>query len=231
MASASRFLNKGGRDTEDSCDYEDGEVDNGGAKDKRFEEMTATVDQMKNAMKINDWVSLQECFDKLNKQLEEVMRVTKSDKVPTMYIKALVMLEDFLNQSMANKEAKKMSSSNAKFDVNPGFSGQNMLAALDILTQSSNIVVDDMVEPDKNESQKGADYDGTIRVWGNLVAFVEKIDTEFFKSLQSIDPHTREYVERLRDDPMLLVLAQDYLVWSGEFKSAAKVALRQPDLL
>ncbi|KAK1550099.1 hypothetical protein Q3G72_013598 [Acer saccharum] len=87
---------------------------------------------------------------------------------------------------------------------------QNMLAALDILTQCSNIVVNDMVEPDENESQNGADYDGTIRVWGNLVAFVEKIDTEFFRSLHSIDPHTQ---------------------WSGEFKSAAKVALRQVELI
>ncbi|KAJ0028778.1 hypothetical protein Pint_36326 [Pistacia integerrima] len=352
------------------------------AKDKRFEEMTATVDQMKNAMKINDWVSLQESFDKINKQLEKVMRVTESVKVPNLYIKALVMLEDFLNQALANKEAKKkMSSSNAKalnsmkqklkknnkqyedlinkcrenpeseeekdemrnlrrmkmrnqslrrilttlelgkdlmlmrrrkeeeaddvndkgwekklskkdklidkqfknpsegtgrfeqveqltfltkvaktpaqkleilfsvisaqFDVNPGLSGhmpinvwkkcvQNMLIVLDILTQYPNIVVNDTIEPDENETQKPADYNGTIRVWGNLVAFVEKIDTEFFKSLQSIDPHTREYVERLRDEPMLSVLAQDvqdYLERVGEFKAAAKVALRRVELI
>ncbi|MCL7047848.1 hypothetical protein MKW94_022397 [Papaver nudicaule] len=342
------------------------------AKDKRLDEIKATVEQLKNAMKINDWVSLQDNFDKMIRQLEKVMIATGAVKPPTLYIRTLVMLEDFLAEALANKEAKKkMSSSNsralnsmkqklkknnkdledliedfrenpkedeepefyelgpeikevpstsqvpdpeserpllpvkkmddlydkahseiswvmvdkkqkeivaargrkgtgrveqveqltfltkiaktpaqkleilfsvvsAQFDVNPSLSGhmpvtvwkkcvQNMLMILDILEQYPNIVVDDSVEPEENESQKGADYKETIRVWGNLVSFLERIDGEYMKSLQTIDPHTREYVDRLRDEPTFFVLAQNvqrYLERVRDFRAAAKVAVK-----
>ncbi|GJT89913.1 eukaryotic translation initiation factor 3 subunit C-like protein [Tanacetum coccineum] len=64
----------------------------------------------------------------------------------------------------------------------------NMFAVLDILAQYPNILVDDSVKP----------------------AFLEKVDEEFIKSLQCIHPdNTREYVERLRDEPLLFALAQN----------------------
>ena len=47
-----------------------------------------------------------------------------------------------------------------------------------------------------------------MQVWGNLVGFVERLDDELFKSLQVLDPHTNLYLERMKDEPLFLALAQ-----------------------
>ena len=70
---------------------------------------------MQNKMKINDWSSIQSLFDELNKRLEKIQKFEDAPGVPIAYIKMLAELEDFLNETLANKDVKKkMSPTNAK---------------------------------------------------------------------------------------------------------------------
>ena len=55
--------------------------------------------------------------------------------------------------------------------------------------------------------------DGIVRIRGSIISFVDRLDDEFTKSLQNIDPHGTEYVERLKDEKFLyttITLAQTY---------------------
>jgi len=340
------------------------------ARDKRLGELSACCDEIRNKMKINDWTSIQSLFDELNKRLEKMQKTDLLSVVPRAYIKLLVELEDFLNDTLANKDVKKkMSTTNAKalntmrqrlkkhngtymdamsafrenpespevssseeelqeeesgdegdgsgdevwetktkdkkkdklltmdpkdisyemvskklkeiilsrgrrgtdkqeqvemlqflvtiakgpaqrfevmaqlvsslFDLNPGMAGHlktsvwkkciiQLLEMLKLLEENPHVKVDENFETGeevRTEEPEGED----IQVWGNLVAFVERLDDEMFKSLQVIDPHTHEYMARLKDEPVFLALAQkvlDYLERNGDSKNMPKVALR-----
>lgn len=69
---------------------------------------------LQNKMKINDWLSIQSLFDELNRRLDKYQKY-QGMAAPRIYIRMLVELDDFLNDTMANKDIKKkMSSTNAK---------------------------------------------------------------------------------------------------------------------
>lgn len=66
------------------------------------------------------------------------------------------------------------------------------------------VVVENAEEWEDDEKpptlQPGQKY---IKVPGSIVSYVERLDDELMRSLQSIDPHTPEYIERLQDEGAL----------------------------
>lgn len=58
---------------------------------------------------------------------------------------------------------------------------------------------DDLEERAPNQNGEGP----VVHIRGNVVSLVERLDDEFFKSLQNLDPHASEYVDRLRDEKLV----------------------------
>lgn len=60
--------------------------------------------------------------------------------------------------------------------------------------------------PEIEDIEKGPvarDSDGVKLIPGSVASLVERVDDEFTKALQFMDPHTTEYVDRLRDETKL----------------------------
>ncbi|RPD78594.1 eukaryotic translation initiation factor 3 subunit 8 [Lentinus tigrinus ALCF2SS1-7] len=53
---------------------------------------------------------------------------------------------------------------------------------------------------DLAERSPKTEKDGIVRIRGSVISFVDRLDDEFTKSLQNIDPHGTEYVDRLKDE-------------------------------
>ena len=111
-------------------------------------------------------------------QVEQLQYLTRVAKTPAQKVEVLIHVIS------------------AQFDVNPSLnthmpipvwkkSAQNLLQLMDILEGHPNILMDENAKPEEeNESAKGDEFEGTIKIWGNLPAFVERMDDELFKSLQ-----------------------------------------------
>lgn len=62
------------------------------------------------------------------------------------------------------------------------------------------------------------------------MSFVERLDDELTRSLQHIDPHTAEYVERLTDEALLYAQLVRTLIYVESLKKNPKLDLAQDPL-
>ncbi|KZS98532.1 eukaryotic translation initiation factor 3 subunit 8 [Sistotremastrum niveocremeum HHB9708] len=71
---------------------------------------------------------------------------------------------------------------------------------------------------------------GLVRVRGSIISFVERLDDEFTKSLQNLDPHGTEYVDRLKDEKGLyetICRAEAYFELRSQSDPLSRVIMRR----
>jgi translation initiation factor 3 subunit C len=108
---------------------------------------------------------------------------------------------------------------------------ENFATLLQILEGSEEIVVIENAEEWEDDEKLPTITPGEIfRIPGSIVSFVERLDDELTRSLQHIDPHTAEYVERLSDEGALYTTLVRTLVYVEALKKNPKLDLSQDAL-
>jgi translation initiation factor 3 subunit C len=65
------------------------------------------------------------------------------------------------------------------------------------------VVEDPSLEYDENVERLPSPEEPIVKVRGSIISYVDRLDDEFTRSLQNIDPHGTEYVDRLKDEKPL----------------------------
>ncbi|KAI8075815.1 eukaryotic translation initiation factor 3 subunit 8 N-terminus-domain-containing protein [Gilbertella persicaria] len=78
---------------------------------------------------------------------------------------------------------------------------------LETLENNKTFVVTEDAEELDNEDRDVVPKEGeVVKLRGSILSFVERLDDEFNKSLQNIDPHATEYIDRLSDEPIVYAM-------------------------
>lgn len=95
-------------------------------------------------------------------------------------------------------------------------------------------VLEDAPEHDDEQAQPLPSAETpVVQIRGSIVSYVDRLDDELTRALQNIDPHSQDYVDRLRDETSLyatIVRAQIYLESNGE-KDISRLIMRRMEHL
>ncbi len=131
----------------------------------------------------------------------------------------------------------------ARFDLGSGTTtsmplehwkaAEKELAALLTLleTHKDHVVIEGAEEWEDDEKTPvlGPD-DKYIKVPGSVVSYIERLDDELTRSLQSIDPHTSEYIDRLTDEAALYNIILQGLLYYETIRKDASLEIPQESL-
>jgi translation initiation factor 3 subunit C len=98
-----------------------------------------------------------------------------------------------------------------------------------LITSSSGYSIEEN-PPEYDELAERVPDKEPIRIRGSIISFLDRLDDEFTKSLQNLDPHGTEYVERLKDESGLYVTVcrcQAYYKKLGQPDSVFRAVMRR----
>ncbi|XP_017775369.1 PREDICTED: eukaryotic translation initiation factor 3 subunit C isoform X2 [Nicrophorus vespilloides] len=124
----------------------------------------------------------------------------------------------------------------AIFDYNPKVSDamkpeywtkllERMYELLETLSKNDNVVISETIT-EETENFESAPY----QVRGCVLTSVERLDDEFTKLLKECDPHSNEYVERLKDECKVAAIidkVQIYLERHSNYSEICRIYLRK----
>ncbi|KAI7904241.1 eukaryotic translation initiation factor 3 subunit 8 N-terminus-domain-containing protein [Cokeromyces recurvatus] len=78
---------------------------------------------------------------------------------------------------------------------------------LKVLETNKSFVVTEDADDLDNEDRDVVPKEGeVVKIRGSILSFVERLDDEFSKSLQNMDPHSTDYIDRLGDEPSVYAM-------------------------
>ncbi|KAI9820249.1 MAG: Translation initiation factor 3 subunit c [Pycnora praestabilis] len=94
-------------------------------------------------------------------------------------------------------------------------------------SEPSYVVVENAEDWEDDEKPPQPAPGEKLRIPGSMVSFVERLDDELTRSLQQIDPHTAEYIERLTDEGALYTNIVRGMLYVEVLKKDAKLETSQ----
>ncbi|KAL3475247.1 eukaryotic translation initiation factor 3 subunit 8 N-terminus-domain-containing protein [Aspergillus californicus] len=108
---------------------------------------------------------------------------------------------------------------------------QDLATLLSVLENNRDYIVSEGAEEwEDDEKQPTVTAGETLYIPGSVVSFVERLDDELTRSLQHIDPHTAEYIERLSDEKQLYTNLARTQIYVESLTKREKTEARQDSL-